>query len=157
MAIKQSLEEYSKDIKALININPKQFDIVRIATMINALPERKWNAAQSVVLNTIKYKAAVREAKTIRATQLLRVNQSQNKKNLSNAADRSAWVDSQPDVQNAETTVIDTEAELLSAKLAYDCLDDLFTAGKKIMDYLVEEERATKQYGNYALAKARNK
>jgi hypothetical protein len=147
--LQQTLEQYTKQMKDLATIRPQQFDILRVATMITAIPERKWNAAQAVVNNTLLKKDAERTLKTVRATKLLLVNNSENKKNLTNAADRAAWVDNQPDVLDAEIKLFDAETELLASKLAFDCLDDLYNAGKKIMDFLVEQEKATKQYNRY--------
>jgi hypothetical protein len=117
--------------------------------MITALPERTWSAAQAVVNATLTKKEADRTVKTERATKLLKISNSPDKMGLSNAADRQAWVDKQPQVFEAELKAIDADAGLLAAKLAYECLDDLYNAGKKIMDYLVEQERATKQYNKY--------
>lgn len=147
--LKTTLDEYAKDLKALTGIKPQQFDIVQVSSMIRAIPERKWNAAQAIVDATVTKKTADGNLKAIKATRLLEASRGKEATGLSNAQDRSAWVDSQPEIQEAELEVINSEATLLAAKLGYECLDDLFTAGKKIMDYLVEQEKATKQYNRF--------
>lgn len=148
--LKETLDNYGKDLKALINIKPKQFETLQVATMITNLPERKWNAAQAVVNNTIFKKDADSKLKVIRATMGFRASNQKTALGLSSASDRSAWVDTQKEVQEAEIESINADAELLSSKLAYECLDDLFTAGKRIMNYLIEQEKQTKEYGRYA-------
>ena len=37
----------------------------------------------------------------------------------------------------------------MAAKLAYECLDDLFTAGKKIIDWLSDQDKAQQDYAKY--------
>lgn len=145
--LQQTLDRYSKEMKEIAGIKSKQFDINSVATMISAIPQRKWNAASGVALATIAKKDAERTLKTLKATHHLMATK---KADLTAAPDRTAWVENQPKVQSAELELINAEAELLSAKMAYECLDDLFTAGKKIMDYLVEQEKATKQYERFA-------
>lgn len=148
------LDLYQKDINELVKIEPKQFDVLRIANMVSSVPPRKWNAAQGVVNATIAKKAADQTLKKVRAKKML---MARNDQSLKAAPDRTAWVDSQADVETAEIDVINADAELTAAKLAYECLDDLFTAGKKIMDYLVKTEEATRQYNRYAEEGRRNK
>lgn len=143
------LEQYENDIRELTNIKPQQFDILKISTMITRIPQRKWNAAQSVVNGTISKKTAEKNAKTIRATKMLSASRMKTQKGLSSAEDRRAFVDNDEEVQAADLTVIEAEAELLAAKLGYECLDDLFTAGKKIMDYLTEQDKAQRQYDRF--------
>jgi hypothetical protein len=148
--LKQTLDQYSTDIKGLINIQPKQFDIFTISTMISSLPERKWNAAQAVVNNTIAKKAADQSLKVARAKAGLTASTRKVELELASADDRRAWVDSQDEVQDAEIDAIDAEAELIAAKLAYECLDDLFTAGKRIAQYLVEQDKQTKEFERFS-------
>ena len=147
--LKETLSRYDKDMKALVSIKPQQFDIPTIATMVSATPERKWNAAQGFIHATILKKDCDSKLKTIRATNMLKANTLKEKLGLTNAEDRKAWVEDQNGVRDAEIDAINAEAELLSAKLAYECLDDLFTAGKKIMDWLVKQEQATGEYQKF--------
>lgn len=144
--VKETLNTFGSDIKSLVNIKPQQFDIVTIATMVRSTPERKWNAAQSVVNNTILKKSMEQKYKTLKAQKMMLAK---NNETLKAAPDRTAWVENQEDVQQAEIALINADAELQAAKLGYECLDDLFTAGKKIMDYLVEQEKATQQYNRF--------
>lgn len=146
--IKREIELYKLDIKKLINIEPKQFEVAQVAHMVTAIPERKWNSAQAVVNGTIAFKNAKNNLKTVKAKKQLEANA--NKERFSSADDRKAYSETHVDTQRAEIELIDAEAELLSAKLAYECLDDLFTAGKKIMDYLGRQEQATREYERYA-------
>lgn len=155
--LQETLDQYGKDLKALISVKPKQFETLQVATMITNLPERKWNAAQAVVNNTIAKKDADNKVKVAKATAGLVASASKTSLGLTSATDRAAWVDSQQDVQDAEIDAINADAELLASKLAYECLDDLFTAGKRIMNYLVEQEKQTKEYGRYADEARKNK
>lgn len=148
--LQQTLQGYSDDIKGLINIKPKQFDIMTISTMISSLPERKWNAAQAVVNNTIAKKASDNTLKVAKAKATLVASTNKIELGLSSADDRRGWVDSQTDVQQAEIDSINAEAELIAAKLAYECLDDLFTAGKRIAQYLVEQDKQTKEFERFS-------
>lgn len=145
-----TLEEYSKSFKEMVNIKPKQFDTLRIATMISSLPERKWNAAQAVILNTIAKKDAEQKLKTTKAVELVVVSKNKENNGLTDNASRQAYVDKRANVIAAEIDLINADAELLAAKLAFDCLDDLFTAGKKIMDWLTDQDKQTRQYAKYA-------
>lgn len=147
--LKGILDSYDKDMSDLVKIKPQQFDIVRISTMIRETPQRKWNAAQGVVNATILKKDADNKLKVLRASKMLEANGLKDKDNLSSADDRKAYVDNHPEVHDAEIHAINCEAELLAAKLAYECLDDLFTAGKKIMEYLTNQERAERQYDRF--------
>jgi len=144
--VKAALDTYSKDMKELVTIQPKQFDVLRVSHMVSEVPPRKWNAAQGVVNATIAKKAA---DQTLRKTKAQKMLLARHDDSLKAAPDRTAWVDAQDDVQAAEIAAIDAEAELIAARLAYECLDDLFTAGKKIMDYLVKTEEATRQYNRF--------
>lgn len=152
--IKRTMQAYDKDIRELVDIKPQQFDIVRIATMVREVPPRKWKAAQAVVDATVKKKQAEQVLRTAKATAMM---QARHKPDLPAAPDRTAWVDNQEAVKEAEIGVINTEAELMAAKLAFDCLDDLFSAGKRIMQYLIEQEKATKDYDRYVSEANRNK
>lgn len=143
---KTTLNQFSEDLKQLINIEAKQFDILRISHMIYETPARKWNAAQGVVNATVAKKEADMHLKKLKAQKMLFAK---NDSTLKAAPDRLAWVDSQKDVQDAEAEVIKAEGNLIAARLAYECLDDLFTAGKKIMDQLVKQEEATRQYNRF--------
>lgn len=145
--IKEVLDMYSKDMKELVSIKPKQFDILRIAHMVSETPPRKWNAAQGVVNATITKKDAEQKYKVAKAQAMMMARHNHE---LKAAPDRAAWMENQPAVQKAEIDYINADAELLAAKLAYECLDDLFTAGKKIMEYLVKTEEATRQYNRFA-------
>jgi maltodextrin utilization protein YvdJ len=145
--IKQRLEEFSNDIKELVNIQPRQFDVYRISAMIADTPPRKWNAAQGVVNATIAKKLAEQTLRKVKAQKMM---VAKNSKDLKAAPDRIAWVENQLDVQAAEAVVIYADGELQAAKLAYECLDDAFTAGKKIMDYLTKQDQAERQYQKYA-------
>lgn len=147
--LKGILDNYDRDITALVKIKPQQFDIVAISTMIRETPQRKWNAAQGIVNATIYKKDADNKLKVAKAVEMLKASKNRETSGLSNVDDRKAHVDSLPDIQSAEIDAINAEAELLAAKLAYECLDDLFTAGKKIMEYLVSQERATNQYNRF--------
>jgi hypothetical protein len=148
--LKEILDTYDKDFQALVKIKPKQFDTTTVATMISAIPERKWNAAQGVVNATIAKKDADNRLKAVKATKMLEASYNRDKEGLTAAEDRKAYVENHQDVQSAEIDSINADAELLAAKLAYECLDDLFTAGKKIMDWLSEQDRATQQYNRFA-------
>lgn len=152
--LQTTLNAYAKDLKALSTIKPKQFDILTVATMISSTPQRKWNAAQAIVNATVEKKECEGRLKVLKATKMLEASSAAKKGKLSNADDRKAYVDNDKAVQAAEIDLINAEAELAAAKLGYECLDDLFTAGKKIMDWLSEQERATKQYDQY-VAQAR--
>jgi hypothetical protein len=151
--LKATLAEYDKDLKDLVNIKPVQFDTARIATMITSTPPRKWHAAQGVVDATVRKKQAEQTLKAIKAKNML---VARNNTALTAATDRTAWVDSRPEVQAAEIDVINADADLTAARLAYECLDDLFTAGKKIMDYLNAQDRATRQYNKFVDEGSRN-
>lgn len=153
----KTLDEYTKEFKAIVNIKPKQFDTARIATMISALPERKWNAAQAVILNTIAKKDADQKLKTAKAIELLSATKNKESSGLTDIASRQAHVDRQDNIQMLEIDTINAEAELLAAKLAFDCLDDLYNAGKKIMEWLVEQDRQTRAYVNYVDEGRKNK
>lgn len=144
--IEQSLEGYKQDFKELINIKPKQFDIAAVAHMITSTPPRKWAAAQAVVDATIAKKEIDRRVKVLRGQLMFTAK---NNEKLKAAPDRQGWVDSRPEVETLEIEAINADAQLLANKLAFECLDDLFTAGKKIMDYLVEQEKSTKQYNRF--------
>ena len=148
--LKAKLDGYKHTIEGLVYIKPKQFETVRVATMISATPARKWKAAQAVVDATMAKKEADNALKVLRATKMLEASNGRDAKGLTNAEDRKAYVDNDARVQQAEIDAINTDAELLAAKLAYECLDDLFTAGKKIMDWLAEQDRAQKQYDRFA-------
>lgn len=147
--LKKTLDAYANDLNSLVNIKPKQFDIGTIATMITSTPNRKWNAAQCIVNATVQKKQLESTIKRLKAVRMLEASSSAKKDKLSNADDRKAYVDNDPEVQATEIELINADAELTAAKLGYECLDDLFTAGKKIMEYLVEQEKATKQYNRY--------
>lgn len=143
------LDEYDKDMKALVSIKPTQFDTLTIASMTRAIPERKWNAAQAVVNGTKLKKEADNRLKVIKATKQLEASHNKDKNGLTAAEDRKAFVDNHEDVKAAEIDCINADAQLMAAKLAYECLDDLFTAGKKIMDWLTDADRATRQYDRF--------
>ena len=147
MSVKEQLEIYSNDIKKLTNINAKQFDVAQIANMVTSIPERKWNAANGIVNGTIAYKDAKATLRTTKSLKMLEANKMKDK--YGSADDRKAYAETHPDTVEAELTMLNAEAELLAAKLGYECLDDLFTAGKKIMDYLTDQERQTKQYERF--------
>ena len=147
--LKTTLSGYAKDLDELINIKPKQFDIATIATMITETPPRKWRAAQAIVDATVEKKQWESDLKRLRAIRMLEASSVDKKYKLSNADDRKAYVDNDSEVQAAEIELINAEANLTAAKLGYECLDDLFTAGKKIMDYLIDQEKATKQYDRF--------
>jgi hypothetical protein len=144
------LNSYTTDMQSLVAIKAKDFSTLQTATLISSIPERKWNAAQGVVTFTLAKKEADRVAKVLRATKMMKANQFKDK--LTNADDRKSWVEDQPEVQIADRDALNAEAELLSAKMAYECLDDLFTASKKIMDYLVDRDRQTKEYDKFVNA-----
>ena len=146
--IKQQLDQYTLDLKKLVNIKPKSFEIAQVANMVTSIPERKWNAAQAVVLATLAHKDAKNTLSSLKASKMLQANQ--NKDKYGSAEDRKAYAETHPEVIQAGTDLLNAEAEKLSATLAYECLDDLFTAGKKIMDYLSEQDKAEKQYQKYS-------
>lgn len=148
--LQNTLDSYATDLKALITVKPKQFDIATVATMITSTPPRKWNAAQAIVNATVEKKQCETELKKLKAVKMLEASSATKKGTLSNADDRRAYVDNDVDVQAAEIELINAEAELTAAKLGYECLDDLFTAGKKIMDWLSEQDRAQKQFERYS-------
>lgn len=148
--LKEVLDNYGADLQAMTKIKPQMFETLQIATMISTLPSRKWNAAQAIVNATILKKDAEQTVKRERAKAMLIASHSRDAKGLTNAEDRKAFVDDQVTVQNAEIDLINADAELSAAKLGYECLDDLFTAGKKIMDWLSEQDRATQQYNRFA-------
>lgn len=145
----QQLAGYATDLKAMINVKPKQFDTATIATMISALPQRKWNAAQAVVHATIAKKQADNQLKVVKALKMATASAKREDFSLPNVADRVAWVDNQKDVQFAEVEAINAEAELTAAKLGYECLDDLFTAGKKIMNWLTDQDRQQREFDRF--------
>lgn len=145
--IKTTLDQFTQDMKALVNIEPKQFDILKIANMVSSLPPRKWNAAQAVVNATIAKKRADQKLRKVKAQQMMIAR---NNPTLKAAPDRTAWVDNQFEVQQAELEVITADGMLTAAKLAYECLDDLFTAGKRIMEYLIKQDRAERDYNRFA-------
>lgn len=147
--LKGKLDSYRRTIEGLVYIQPKQFETNRVATMISATPARKWKAAQAVVDATVIKKQADNELKVLRATKMLEASNQRDSKGLTNADDRKAYVDNDLRVQQAEINCINADAELTAAKLAYECLDDLFTAGKKIMDWLTDADRATRDYNRY--------
>lgn len=148
--LRQVLDEYAIDLEAMTKIKPQMFDTLQIATMISALPARKWNAAQKQIEATVTKKDAEQAVKRERAKAMLIASHSREAKGLTNAEDRKAFVDNEVAVQNAEVELINADAELTAAKLGYECLDDLFTAGKKIMEWLSEQDRATQQYSRFA-------
>lgn len=147
------LASYSHDLDKLVKITPKQFDIATVATMITSVPERKWNAAQGIVNATIAKKDADQKLRVIKAMKMMLAK---NMPNLTAAPDRQAWVDSQEVVQDAEIKVIDCEAELLASKLAYESLDNLYEAGKRVMTWLIEQDKAERDYSRYANEGKRN-
>lgn len=153
--LKNTLDEYSKNLSELIAVKPKQFDISSVANMITSTPNRKWNAAQGVINNTVEKKQCEISLKSLRAVKMLEASRLK-KDVLSNAEDRKAYVDNDAEIQEAEIDLINAEAQLVAAKLAYDTLDDLFTAGKKIMDWLSEQDKAQKQFEKYTNELARN-
>lgn len=155
--LQHTLDGYAADLKAITTIKPKQFDINTVATMISATPSRKWNAAQAVVTATLHKKELEAELKKLKAMKMLEASQATKKGRLSNADDRKAFVDNDVEVQVVEVDLINAEAELTAAKLGYECLDDIFTSGKKIMDWLSEQERATRQYNNFVNEGARQR
>lgn len=142
----KTLAEYGKDFQELINIKPKQFEIASVAHMVTSLPPRKWKAAQARVDATIAKKDAQQKLKALKASRMLAAR---NDSSLKAEKDRTAWVDNQSDVQQAEIDLINADAEETAAELAYECLDDLFTAGKKIMDYLIDQDKATRAFEKY--------
>ena len=144
---KQELELFKLDMDKLINIKPKQFEVAQVAHMVTAIPERKWNSAQAVVNGTIAHKDAKAKLKRIKAQKQLEANA--NKETYGSAEDRKAYTENSREVQSAEVDLINAEAELLSAKLAYECLDDLYNAGKKIMSYLLAQNKAEDDYNRY--------
>ena len=147
------LDKFTDDIKQVTKIQPRQFDIVQVASVISSLPERKWNAAQARVDATIARKDAQQKLKALKASKMLAAKHDST---LKAAPDRTAWVDSQKDVQQAEIDVINADAEETAAELAFECLDDAFTAHKKIMDYLTDQEKATRDYNKFVDAGRRN-
>lgn len=144
--IKSTLDQYSKDMQDLVKIDSKQFDILRVSHMVAETPPRKWNAAQGIVNATIAKKQADQSLKKIKAQKMLLAK---NDPTLKAAPDRTAWVENQLEVQAAEAAAIYADGQLIAARLAYECLDDLFTAGKKIMDQLVRQDQATNQYNRF--------
>lgn len=144
--LNRRIKEFDEEIKHLVNISPKQFDIARVAHMIAETPPRKWKAAQARVDATIYRKNAQQNLKALKASLML---QARRDASLKAAPDRTAWVDSQLEVHQAELDLINADAEETAAELAYEALDDLFTAGKKIMQYLTDQEKATKDYNKY--------
>lgn len=147
--LKTTLDEYAKDLKALTAIKPTMFDVNQVATMISSIPTRKWNAAQAYVEATLDKKVCEQNLKAVRAVKMLLANKMKEQNKLSNAEDRKAFVDNDEEVQAAEIAVINAEANQLAAKLGHECLDDLFTAGKRIMQYLMEQERSTQEYARF--------
>jgi hypothetical protein len=147
--LKKTLDTYARDITAMTNIKPKQFEGGAIANMIASLPERKWNAAQAIVDFTDESKQLKQYIKGIRATKMMEASSDAHKARLSNAEDRKAYVENDEEVQKAEIDLINAEAQLVAARLAYECLDDLFTAGKKIMDTIVKQDLAERQYDRF--------
>ena len=147
MTLKEQLDEYSADIKKLTNINSKQFDVGQIANMVTSVPERKWNAANAIVNATVAFKDAKASHRTIKSLKLLEANKMKDQ--YGSADDRKAYAEQHQDTIEAENKMLQAEAQLLAAKLGYECLDDLFTAGKKIMDYLTDQEKATRAYERF--------
>ena len=151
--LKEMLAKFDADIKEATKVKPQQFDIVQVATMISSLPQRKWNAAQARVDATIAKKNAQANLKALKASKML---EARNRTDLKAAPDRQAWVDSHQAVQFAEVELITADAEETAAELAYGCLSDLFDAWRKIMNYLIDQERATKEYDRFANDARRN-
>jgi hypothetical protein len=147
--LQNTLDSYAQDLKDLAATKPQQFDILTVSTTITKLPPRKWNAAQAVVNATVEKKECESKLKRVRAVKMLEASKTDKKTRLSNADDRKAFVDNDPAVQAAEVDLINAEAELTAARMAWECLDDMFTGYKKIMDFLVDQERATKQYNRF--------
>jgi len=147
--LQKTLATYAKDMSEMTHIKPKQFEIGAVANMITSLPERKWNAAQAIVSATDEKKNLEQQLKAKKASLMLEASHSGMKTQLSNADDRKAYVDNNEDVQSLEVDLINAEANMLAAKLGYECLDSLFTSGKKIMDWLGEQEKATRDYSKY--------
>ena len=145
--LKIKLDLFSKDMKELTKISPKQFEIASVAHMIAETPPRKWNAAQQVVNATLLKKSADQKLRKVKAQKMMIAR---NMDDLKAAPDRTAWVDVQPEVEAAEIEVINADAERMAAKTAYDCLDDIFSAGKRIMQYLIEQEKSTGEYNKFA-------
>jgi hypothetical protein len=148
--LKATLDMYSADLKAMAKIRPRQFDIVTVATLISSVPERKWNAAQGVVNNTLLKKDADNQLKGLKGRLMFQASNMKDMKGLSSAQDRAGWVDSRPEVKTAEIDALNAEAELLAAKLAYECLDDMFSAGKRVMQWLIAQDRDTRDYEKFA-------
>jgi len=155
MSLEDRLKQYETDIKKLVNISPKQLEVAQVAHMVTSIPERKWNAADALIKATDLHKTAKSKLKTVKATKVLEANQ--NKDKYGSAEDRRAFAETHPDVLEAEEELIAIETELLAAKLGYECLDDLFTAGKKIMDFLTDQARATREYDRFANEAQKNK
>lgn len=151
--LKHMLDKFTADIEQAVKAPSKQFDVIQVAAVISSLPTRKWSAAQARVDATIAKKAAQQKLKALKASKMLAAKHDST---LKAAPDRTAWVESQADVQQAEIELINADAEETAAELAYECLDDAFTAHKKIMDYLTDQAKALRDYDKFVDAARRN-
>jgi hypothetical protein len=147
--LQQTLDNYAKDLNELVTIKPISFDIPTVATMVRQTPQRKWNAAQAIVNATIEKKQCESHVKRLRAMKMLEASHHTKKGRLSNADDRKAFVDADEKVIAAEIDLINADATLTAARMGYDCLTDLYEAGKKIMNWLIEEDKATRDYNRF--------
>ena len=147
--LQKTLATYAKDMGEMTHIKPRQFEGGAVAHMISSIPERKWNAAQSIVNGTDETKQLKQQIKACRAVKMMEASSDALKTRLSNADDRKAYVENDEEVQTLEVDLINAEANLVAARLAYECLDDLYNAGKKIMDTIVKQDLAERQYDRF--------
>lgn len=150
--LKQQLEFWTKEINeriARLELKKGNIEPLQLSKTLMELPPIKWAAAKIVIDSTIDKKTAMRNVKVIRAEKMLYASKMKGQRGLSNAEDRRAFVDNNEDVQAAEMSLIESEALLKAAELYYDCIEDLINACKKVFEFVVEQDRAQRDFDRY--------
>jgi 3-mercaptopyruvate sulfurtransferase SseA len=111
----------------------------QVETLLKKLPISKYKAAQEMVSALIVMKDAKRHLSKTRAQALMRATG--HRETLTNAQDRKAWADEQPEVEEAEMNLISAEARLKMAELKLEAMDDILNAVKKIASIRIEQDK----------------
>lgn len=122
--------------------NEMAYSDEELQRLLRRLPVVMFQASQKVVMKFIDFKDAKRRTKKEMAIAMMQANAQKDTEGLTAEADRRAWAQRQPNVEEAEIDEIQAEAEYRMAEFHFNAYDNLYMAVKKMTDMRMAENAA---------------
>lgn len=141
--VKEEIRDLKVQVEAEIDVSDEvKYSDTDIEKLLKKLPKVMFNAAQEIVLRLIDYKEAKRNLGKTKAVAMMNAKNRKDAESLTAQKDREAWATNQPEVEEAEINLINTEAEYKIAEYRFQMLDNLYTGIKKLVAMRVEQNKA---------------